>query len=84
MEKINQPTGSLTQGRRGFSRRDFLADASLIVAGVAVGVPCAAVNQPGGSDHRSDLALHGEKTSMTTRMLGKLEVSALGTVRNKR
>jgi len=78
MEKINQPTGSLTQGRRGFSRRDFLADASLIVAGVAVGVPCAAVNQPGGSDHRSDLALHGEKTSMTTRMLGKLEVSALG------
>ena len=78
MEKINQPTGSLTQGRRGFSRRDFLADASLMVAGVAVGVPCAALDQPGGSDNRRDRALHGGKTSMTTRMLGKLEVSALG------
>jgi len=78
MKKIKQPTGSLTQGRRGLSRRDFLADASLMVAGVAVGVPCAALDQPGGNDNRSDRALHGGKTSMTTRMLGKLEVSALG------
>jgi hypothetical protein len=78
MKKIKQPTGSLTQGRRGLSRRDFLADASLMVAGVAVGVPCAALDQAGGSDNRRDRALHGGKTSMTTRMLGKLEVSALG------
>ena len=78
MKKIKQPTGSLTQGRRGLSRRDFLADASLMVAGVAAGVPCAALDQAGGSDNRRDRALHGGKTSMTTRMLGKLEVSALG------
>ena len=78
MEKISQPTGSLTQGRRGLSRRDFLADASLMLAGVAVGASCAALDQPGGSDNRSDRALHGGTTGMTTRMLGKLEVSALG------
>jgi aryl-alcohol dehydrogenase-like predicted oxidoreductase len=75
--KIKNATGSLTQDRRGLNRRHFLADASLIVAGMAVGASCGALDQAAQSDNGSDRMSHG-KNIMKRRMLGRLEVSSLG------
>jgi aryl-alcohol dehydrogenase-like predicted oxidoreductase len=71
MEKFKQPAGSFAHDRRAFTRRDFLASASLIATGMAVGASYAAPDRPGGNDNQGN-------HSMKTRMLGKLEVSALG------
>ena len=62
MKKNNQATGSNTQDRRALSRRDSLANTSLTGAGLVVG----------------PLSWAEKHNKMTTRKLGKLEVSALG------
>jgi aryl-alcohol dehydrogenase-like predicted oxidoreductase len=56
---------------RGLSRRDFLADAALLVAGVAVTPSCASFR--GGGDTGL-----GRRNAMKTRRLGTLEVSEVG------
>ena len=58
---------------RGISRRDLMARAALIGAGLAVGPPLLAAcsDQPQEIDNRSD-------NKMQTRKLGALEVSELG------
>lgn len=64
MEKNKQVTGSNTQDRRAFSRRDFVASTALIGAGLAVGP----LSWAASSDH----------PQMKTRKLGKLAVSDIG------
>jgi aryl-alcohol dehydrogenase-like predicted oxidoreductase len=79
MEKSKQTTGSTTQDRRALSRRDFLANAALIGAGLAVAPLswAAAADQPKGINNGSEEGLRrGNK--MKTRKLGKLEVSEMG------
>jgi aryl-alcohol dehydrogenase-like predicted oxidoreductase len=72
MEKNNQATGSTTQDRRALNRRDFLANTTLIGAGLAVG-PLLLAASP---DH--DKGLSRGENKMKKRKLGKLEVSEIG------
>src|SRR5688572_13894373 len=78
MDKNKQATGSNTQHRRALSRRHFLANTALIVAGLAVGPSCASSNQPKEINNRSDKGLGIGANKMKTRKLGKLEVSEMG------
>ena len=64
MEKTKQATGLNTQDRRALSRRDFVAHAVLIGAGLAVG-PLS-------------WAASSDQPTMKTRQLGKLAVSEIG------
>lgn len=68
MKMNKQATGSNPQERRPFSRREFLGNAALIGAGLAVGPMswAASSNQP------------KEINKMKTRKLGNLEVSEIG------
>jgi aryl-alcohol dehydrogenase-like predicted oxidoreductase len=67
MKKNQQAAGSSTHDRRALSRRDFLANAALIGAGLAVGPLswAASSNQP------------KEINEMKARSLGRLKVSAI-------
>jgi len=79
MEESKQTTGSTTQDRRALSRRDFLANAALIGAGLAVAPLswAAAADQPKGINNGSEEGLsRGNKVK--TRKLGRLEVSEMG------
>jgi aryl-alcohol dehydrogenase-like predicted oxidoreductase len=79
MAKSKQTTRSNTQDRRALSRRDFLANAALIGAGLVVAPLswAAAADQPQEINNGSDKGLsRGNK--MKTRKLGTLEVSELG------
>jgi aryl-alcohol dehydrogenase-like predicted oxidoreductase len=77
MKKDKQTTGSNTQDRRALSRRDFLANAALVGAGLAVG-PLLGAASSEEIKNWSDKGLHKEKNKMKTRKLGKLEVSEMG------
>lgn len=72
-----QTTESNTQEHRTLSRREFLAGAALIGAGLAVG-PMLGVASAEGIKNRSAKGLRKENNKMKTRKLGKLEVSAIG------
>jgi len=79
MEKSKQTTGSTTQDRRALSRRDFLASAALIGAGLAVAPLSWAVaaDQPKGINNGGEEGL-SRGSKMKTRKLGRLEVSETG------
>lgn len=77
MKKNKQTTGSNTPDRRALSRRDFLAGAALIGAGLAVG-PLLVTASSAEIKSGSDKGLRKEKNRMKTRKLGKLEVSEIG------
>ena len=77
MEKNKQTTGSNTQDRRALSRRDFLANAALIGAGLTVG-PLLGAASSAEIKNLNDKGLRKEKNKMKTRKLGKLEVSEIG------
>jgi aryl-alcohol dehydrogenase-like predicted oxidoreductase len=76
MEKNKQTTGSNTQDRRGLSRRDFLANAALIGAGLTVGQLLGAASSA-ETKNLIDKGLRKEKSKMKPRKLGKLEVSEI-------
>jgi aryl-alcohol dehydrogenase-like predicted oxidoreductase len=77
MEKNKRTTGSNTQDRRTLSRRDFLANAALIGAGLAVG-PLLGAASSSEIDNRNGKGLRNGKNKMKPRKLGKLEVSEIG------
>jgi aryl-alcohol dehydrogenase-like predicted oxidoreductase len=77
MEKNKQATGSNAQGRRALSRRDFLANAALIGAGLAVG-PLLGTASSEEINNWNGKGLRKGKNKMKTRKLGKLEVSEMG------
>jgi aryl-alcohol dehydrogenase-like predicted oxidoreductase len=71
MKKKNRQTdGANAQGGRALGRRDFLANAALVGAALAVGPSARAASSDKG--HREG------KGKMKTRKLGNLEVSELG------
>jgi len=76
MEKNKQTTGSNTQDRRSLSRRDFLANAALIGAGLTVG-PLLGAASSAETKNLNDKGLRKEKSKMKPRKLGKLEVSEI-------
>ena len=76
MEKNKQTTGSNTQDRRGLSRRDFLANAALIGAGLTVR-PLLGAASSAETKNLNDKGLRKEKSKMKPRKLGKLEVSEI-------
>ena len=80
MSKREQLTASNTQGRSGLSRRDVLANAALVGAGVAIGPLwfAACGDQSKDSSNRSDKAVARGGNEMKTRKLGTLEVSEMG------
>jgi aryl-alcohol dehydrogenase-like predicted oxidoreductase len=80
MGKNKQATGSNPQDRRALSRRDFVANAALIGAGLAVGSLSLAAcsDQSNEINNRSDNGLDRGERKMKTRHLGKLEVSEMG------
>jgi aryl-alcohol dehydrogenase-like predicted oxidoreductase len=65
---------------RALSRRDFLANAAVVGAGLALGPLswAAASDQPKEINNRSGNALRRGKDKMNIRRLGKLEVSEIG------
>lgn len=70
-------TASNTQDRPGLSRRDLLANAALVGAGIAVGpLWFAACSDRSKRSHNRGLDTAGNR--MKTRRLGTLEVSELG------
>jgi aryl-alcohol dehydrogenase-like predicted oxidoreductase len=77
MKKNEHIIGSTTQDRRALSRRDFLANAALIGAGLAVG-PLLGTALSAEIKSGNDKGLRKEKNKMKTRKLGKLEVSEMG------
>ncbi|NTW36943.1 MAG: twin-arginine translocation signal domain-containing protein [Syntrophobacteraceae bacterium] len=77
MEKNRQTTGSNTPDSRALSRRDFLATATLVGAGLAVGPLLAAASSEEMKD-KNDKGFRQEGKEMKTRKLGKLEVSEIG------
>ncbi len=77
MKKNKQTTGSNTQDRRALSRRDFLAGAAFIGAGLAVG-PLLGTASSAEIKSGNDKWLRKEKSRMKTRKLGKMEVSEMG------
>src|SRR6266545_6245983 len=71
MKKNRQAAGSSSRDGRAVGRRDFLANAALVGAGLAIGPPAwAASSEPKA---RSD-----DRRRRETRKLGSLEVSELG------
>jgi aryl-alcohol dehydrogenase-like predicted oxidoreductase len=78
MAKNEQATGSNIQDRRALTRRDFLANTALIVAGLAVAPSCASSKQPKNMNNLSDKEPARGEIKMKTRTLGKLEISELG------
>jgi len=77
MKKNKHITGSNTPDRRSLSRRDFLAGAVLIGAGLAVG-PLAQAASSAEIMSVNDKGLRKEKSKMKTRKLGTMEVSEMG------
>lgn len=73
-------TASNTQGCSGLSRRDVLANAALVGAGVALGPGwfAACADQSTDSSNRGDQAVARGGYEMKTRKLGTLEVSEMG------
>jgi len=63
MKKNKQTTGSNTQDRRALSRRNFLANAALIGAGLAVG-PLLGAASSAEINNRNDKGLRKEKNKM--------------------
>jgi aryl-alcohol dehydrogenase-like predicted oxidoreductase len=80
MPKREQLTVSNTQGRSGLSRRDVLANAALVGAGIAIGPVwfAACANQSKDSMNRGDKAVARGGHEMRTRKLGTLDVSEIG------
>jgi aryl-alcohol dehydrogenase-like predicted oxidoreductase len=80
MPKREQLTVSNTQGRSGLSRRDVLANAALVGAGIAIGPVwfAACANQSKDSMNRGDKAVARGEHQMRTRKLGTLDVSEIG------
>jgi aryl-alcohol dehydrogenase-like predicted oxidoreductase len=77
MKRNEQTPGSNARAARALSRRDFLAHAAVVGAGLAIGPSAWAAS----SDHpkaSGDNALRRSGEKMKTRKLGKLEVSELG------
>jgi len=77
MEKDKQTTGSYSQDRRALSRRDFLANAALIGAGLAVG-PLLGTASSEEINNWNGKGLRQGKNKMKIRKPGKLEVSEMG------
>ncbi len=77
MKKNREPDGSNTRDGRAISRRDFLANAALVGAGLAIG-PSVWVASSEMPEARSDEGLPRGGNKMKTRKLGTLEVSELG------
>jgi aryl-alcohol dehydrogenase-like predicted oxidoreductase len=77
MKKNKHITGSNTPYRQALSRRDFLAGAALIGAGLAVG-PLLGAASSEEIKSGSDKGLRKEKNKMKTRKLGTMEVSEMG------
>ena len=79
MAKREQLTASNPQGRSGLSRRDVLANAALVGAGVAIGPVwfAACADQFKDVSNRGDQVARGGH-EMKTRNLGTLEVSNMG------
>ncbi len=76
VKKNTQAAGSSTRDGRAIGRRDFLANAALVGAGLAIGPSAwAASSEPKA---RSDDTRRREGQKMKTRKLGSLEVSELG------
>jgi aryl-alcohol dehydrogenase-like predicted oxidoreductase len=75
--KTRQSDGSKTRDGRGIGRRDFLANAALVGAGLAIGpsVWAASSEKP---EAGSDRGFPRGGNKMKTRKLGSLEVSELG------
>jgi aryl-alcohol dehydrogenase-like predicted oxidoreductase len=78
MKSVEQAIESPMLARRASSRREFLVNASLIVAGMTGGATYAAASQHSGSGNKSDGTPLRGKNGMKARLLGKLEVSELG------
>lgn len=77
MDTNRQATGPNAQYRRGLSRRDFLANAALVGAALAVW-PLLETASSAEIGSGNDLGLRKGRNRMKTRKLGKLEVSELG------
>ena len=75
-----QLAASNTQRRSGLSRRDVLANAALVGAGIAIGPAwfAACADQSKDASNRDDKAGARGGDEMKTRKLGTLEVSAMG------
>jgi len=80
MLKREQLTASNTQRRSGISRRDVLANAPLVGAGIAIGPAwfAACADQTRDASSRGDKAGARGGDEMKTRKLGTLEVSEMG------
>ena len=79
MPKRELLTASNTRGRSGLSRRDVLANAALVGAGVAIGpVWFACADQSKDASNRGDQAFPRGGHEMKMRNLGRLEVSKMG------
>jgi aryl-alcohol dehydrogenase-like predicted oxidoreductase len=75
MKRNRQTDGSNTRGGRTLGRRDFLAHAAVVGAGLAIGPSAwAASSEPKARSDRR----RREGQKMKTRKLGSLEVSELG------
>ncbi len=77
MKKNKQTPGSNTQDRQAYSRRDFLATAALVGAGLAIG-PLLGTASAEEIKYGSDKGFRGAKNKMKTRKIGKLQVSEIG------
>jgi hypothetical protein len=77
MKKNKKTTGSNTPDRRALSRRDFLAGAALIGAGLAVG-PLLGTASSEEINKWNGKGLRTGNNKMKIRKLGKLEVSEMG------
>jgi aryl-alcohol dehydrogenase-like predicted oxidoreductase len=77
MEKDKQTTGSNRQDRRALSRRDFLANAALIGAGLAVG-PLLGTASSEEINKWNGKGLRTGNNKIKIRKLGKLKVSEMG------
>jgi predicted oxidoreductase len=80
MPKREQLTASNPEGRSGLSRRDVLANAALVGAGVAIGPVwfAACADQSKDASNRGDQAFPRGGHEMKMRNLGRLEVSKMG------
>ena len=77
MEKDKQTTGSNSQDRRALNRRDFLANAALLGAGLAIG-PLLGTASSEEINKWNGKGLRTGNNKMKIRKLGKLEVSEMG------
>ena len=80
MENKKQATDLIARDRGSLSRRDFMAKASVLGTGLAIGPSlwAACSDQPRETKQQSDNALDNGAITMKTRKLGQLEVSELG------